>query len=209
MGLLATRCMFDGMPRRPGPSSPWGFCTLPGGSRWAATKTGGSAERGCAASDGDGAGVRAGVAADATCCIGVGFGTAGLGVRTCVVTFEFAAAVLTLAGASAGGAGAAGGRSNHQPKAPVATIASTSSGSARPRRRGVANGVPRSGASPRRRFASDFFSASRIRDMENCSQVYVLTKHYSIVRNRCGPASSNADNANSVSGPTTPSGLMP
>lgn len=66
----------------------------------------------------------------------------------------------------------AGARVNHQPSAPAATMAISSSGKTLLRRRAVANGVPRSGASPRRRLASDFFRASRISDMSYAHKLF-------------------------------------
>jgi hypothetical protein len=96
---------------------------------------------------------------------------------TCVGAEMCAAAATFGDVAGAGDSGAfdaeasgAGARMNHQPSAPAATIAINSSGKTPLRRREVANGVPKSGASPSRRFASDFFRASRINDMD-CAQV--------------------------------------
>ncbi len=56
-------------------------------------------------------------------------------------------------------------RNHHQPPAAAIAIASRSHGSGVRRRRRAVNGVPRPGASPRRRCDSDFFKASRINDM--------------------------------------------
>ena len=56
-------------------------------------------------------------------------------------------------------------RDHHQPPAATIAIASRSHGNGLRRRRRAVNGVPRSGASPRRRCDSDFFRASSINDM--------------------------------------------
>lgn len=73
------------------------------------------------------------------------------------------AAVGTVASAFDDGAGA-GPRVAAQP-INATTMSTATIGNTLLRRRGAENGVPRSGASPRRRLASDFFNASRINDM--------------------------------------------
>ena len=82
-----------------------------------------------------------------------------------------AAAPLGAAVAATVGCGAAGNRAgvprpnhHHAPAPSASTITISAHSGLRPRRAGV-NGVPRSGAWPRRRLASDFFNASRISDM--------------------------------------------
>ncbi|MGH8122114.1 MAG: hypothetical protein ACREPT_05025, partial [Rudaea sp.] len=56
---------------------------------------------------------------------------------------------------------------HHQPPTAAIAIARRSHGRGLRRRRRAVNGVPRSGAPPRRRCASDFFKASRINDMSD------------------------------------------
>jgi hypothetical protein len=109
--------------------------------------------------------IRVGVALDAGGAMLSNDG-ACVGATTCAA----AATLGDVAGSGDSGAfdaeaAGAGVRMNHQPSPPAAAIAITSSGKTLLRRREVAKGVPRSGASPRRRFASDFFRASRINDM--------------------------------------------
>ena len=139
---------------------------------------------------------------------GVATGAAGLDCAAVALAGWLCGSGRLSVGAGTVVAAACGARAriSHQPKPPAnrRKNATTINGS-RPRRgRDAANGVPRSGASPRRRLASDFFRASRISDMRHCSQLC-----HSTLRKRCGPDSSSADSANRVSGPTMPSGLMP
>jgi hypothetical protein len=114
----------------------------------------------------------AGFAAGAT-----GFAGTDVGPDACGAACACTRAGVGLGGVRAGatsggplvwapGCGVAGGvRNSHQPTPPAITIAPIRNGS-RLRCRGcVPNGVARSGAAPRRRLASDFFNASRIRDM--------------------------------------------
>src|SRR5690348_5963207 len=68
------------------------------------------------------------------------------------------------AGVAGAGAGVSRPNHHHNPMPSDSTITSIAHSGLRPRRTGV-NGVPRSGACPRRRLASDFFKASRISDM--------------------------------------------
>jgi len=63
-------------------------------------------------------------------------------------------------------------RTYHQPMPAATAIRITISGQGLRRRAFTVNGVPISGASPKRRRVSDFFNASRIRDMFKYQDVY-------------------------------------
>lgn len=80
------------------------------------------------------------------------------------VAIGLAGLEIAAAGGVAGGVGALE-CSHHQPTTPETRIAATSHGKELRAGRAGLNGVARSGAAPSRRFASDFFRASRISDI--------------------------------------------
>ena len=92
-------------------------------------------------------------------------GADGARVIRSVVAARVVTGVAALATGAVAGGGAAGRNHHHSNTAAAMTTTINNNGELRAGR-GVPNGVARSGAEPRRRLASDFFSASRISDMD-------------------------------------------
>jgi hypothetical protein len=138
---------------------------------------------------------------------------AGAGAGIAVIGADGVAAI--------GGAARSFDRVSHQPAAAATTISAASTGKRLRLRRVETTGLPSVGASPSRRCCSDFFKASRISDMgflepapssgavDHSSSIAGAHAPYRTVRASRGPLSSSAESANSVSGPTMPSALMP